>query len=79
MNTIAEFINNIVFAESLDNKELERTVESAKSYYDLEEITYADFLEVFTAISNNLSLIEEHNAKIVNSLDIIAKQMWDMV
>ena len=32
-----KFINNIVFTESLDNKELERTVESAKSYYDLEE------------------------------------------
>lgn len=46
---------------------------------NLEEITYADFLEVFTVISNNLSLIEEHNAKIVNSLDIIAKQMWNMV
>jgi hypothetical protein len=46
---------------------------------NLEEITYADFLEVFTAISNNLSLIEEHNAKILNSLDIIAKQMWNMV
>ena len=46
---------------------------------NLEDITYADFLEVFTAISNNLSLIEEHNAKILNSLDIIAKQMWNMV
>ena len=46
---------------------------------NLEEITYADFLEVFTAISNNLSLIEEHTAKILNSLDIIAKQMWNMV
>lgn len=46
---------------------------------NLEEITYADFLEVFTTISNNLSLIEEHNAKIVNSLDIITKQMWNMV
>ena len=46
---------------------------------NLEEITYADFLKVFTAISNNLSLIEEHNAKIVNFLDIIAKQMWNMV
>ena len=46
---------------------------------NLEEITYADYLEVFTAISNNLSLIEEHNAKILNSLDIIAKQMWNMV
>ncbi|MFR2788314.1 MAG: phage/plasmid primase, P4 family [Clostridia bacterium] len=37
LNSIAEFINAIVFTESLDNKELERTVESAKSYNNFEE------------------------------------------
>ena len=46
---------------------------------NLEEITYADFLEVFKEISYNLSLIEEHNAKIVNSLDTMANKIWNMV
>ena len=42
--SIAEFINNIVFAESLDNKELERTVESAKSYNLSENETSKDII-----------------------------------
>ncbi len=44
---------------------------------NLEEITYADFLEVFNTISNNLSLIEEHNAEIVKKLTSIDKTLWN--
>ncbi len=42
-----------------------------------EEITYKDFLEVFKAISNDLSLIEEHNAEIAKRLTSIDKQLWN--
>lgn len=38
-----------------------------------EEITYADFLEVFNAISTDLSLIEEYIAEIVKKLSGIEK------
>lgn len=38
-----------------------------------EEITYADFLEVFKAISNDLSLIEEYIVEIVKKLSGIEK------
>lgn len=42
-----------------------------------EELTYADFLEVFKAISTDLSLIEEHNAEIVKKLTSIDKKLWN--
>jgi len=44
-----------------------------------EEINYSDFLEVFKEISNSLSLIEEHNAKIVKAIESIDKQVWNMI
>lgn len=44
-----------------------------------EELTYADFLEVFKAISTDLSLIEEHNAEIVKKLSSIEKNTKNIV
>lgn len=85
LNEIAEIINSITFSEPLDSNELDRTVESVKSYYDPNEYhgDYKDMIAFAQWIIPKLNIILynanllyfQDNNKFVNNDKLLLKKI----
>lgn len=85
LNKIAEIINNIIFADPLDSNELDRIVESAKSYYDPNEyhgdykdmITFAQWIipKLNIVLYNANLLYFQDNNRFVNNDKLLLKKI----
>lgn len=85
LTEIAEIVNNIVFTDPLDNAELERTIESAKSYYDPNEYhgDYKDMIAFAQWIIPKLNIVLynanllyfQDNNRFVNNDKLLLKKL----
>lgn len=85
LSEIAEIINNVIFAEQLDNAELDRIIESAKSYYYPNEyhgdyknmIDFAQWIiQKFNIVLYNSNLLYfQDNNKFVNNDKLLLKKI----